>query len=639
MLCLSGFASDCFIRLFVLCLVVPGILLVGGGCKHTAVASFATDAGSPASSHGDLSPAPWTNLDFANEPDDFRFAIVADRCGGERPGVFLDALNKLSLLRPEFVMAVGDLIEGYSEDEAVVQGMWQELTDMVSRLQMPFFKVPGNHDVTNPTQDIVWDRLFGNRYYWFEYKGVLFLCLNSQDNDSRQGLSPAQVAWAQDVLAQHADARWTFVFMHKPLWVYEEGDTETSRKTIKDKKDTGFGAIESALAGRNYTVFAGHFHQYAKFIRNGQRYYILASTGGGSSLSGPEHGEFDHVVWISMQPDGPSVVNLELDGILRDDIFTEKHLLAARDIKFQDAPPTKGAPAMSMTLPFVWTNPFPQTVSMELTWANGSGPAWTVTPLSVAEELAPGGVIECEFEAAASRSDSGIVPMPVMRASLTGSNRLSLEKTIALPFDAKSYFLDRLPEIQCQKVDGAVKVDGLLDDQAWRRSPDTTNMTVRTLDGNPSVATGFWVSHDTENLYVAARCSEPNLPGLVTTATERDGHCWEDDSVEIFVATDEDRKMYYQFIVTASGVLYDGKIRDSQWNGECAWATGREEAAWTLEMAIPWKTIGLTPPASNSRLGLELVRTRVQSGREMLQWAPSPDDNHNTTLFGYLCFD
>ena len=45
---------------------------------------------------------------------------------------------------------------------------------------MPFFYLPGNHDVGNDVADEIWDELYGVRYYSFVYKNVLFLCLNTQ---------------------------------------------------------------------------------------------------------------------------------------------------------------------------------------------------------------------------------------------------------------------------------------------------------------------------------------------------------------------------------------------------------------------------------------------------------------------------
>lgn len=58
---------------------------------------------------------PWNHLNLNNDPDNFQFAIVTDRTGGHRPGIFEDAIGKLNLLQPEFVMSLGDLIEGYTD--------------------------------------------------------------------------------------------------------------------------------------------------------------------------------------------------------------------------------------------------------------------------------------------------------------------------------------------------------------------------------------------------------------------------------------------------------------------------------------------------------------------------------------------
>ena len=42
-----------------------------------------------------------------------------------------------------------------------------------------------------------------------------------------------------------------------------------------------------------------------------------------STLNGPVHGQFDHVTWVTMSPNGPVLANLKLDGILDADIRTE----------------------------------------------------------------------------------------------------------------------------------------------------------------------------------------------------------------------------------------------------------------------------------------------------------------------------
>jgi len=251
---------------------------------------------------------PWTHLKLNNNPEEFQFAIVSDRTGDHRERIFSRAVEQLNLLQPEFVLSVGDLIEGYTRDAEKVQAQWKEFQGFVAKLQMPFFYVPGNHDLTNPDMEKIWQEKFGRRYYHFTYNGVLFLILNSEEPPGSTGLSPEQVKWARQVLADNADARWTIVAYHKPIWT---GNIEKN----------GWGEVERALAGRKYTVFVGHVHRYEKFVRNGMNYYQLATTGGGSRLRGVRYGEFDHIVWVTMKKTGPVLANIMLDGVLPENLM------------------------------------------------------------------------------------------------------------------------------------------------------------------------------------------------------------------------------------------------------------------------------------------------------------------------------
>ena len=252
---------------------------------------------------------PWTHLDFRNDPERFQFLVVSDRTGGHRPGVFPEALAKARLLQPEFIMSVGDLIEGYTEDVAEIQRQWEEFEGFFAGLEIPFFHVAGNHDVSNPVMARIWEERFGRPYYHFVYRNVLFLCLNSEDG-ARATIGDGQVAYFRKVMEENDGARWTLVFLHRPLWA-ERGEIAP-----------GWLAMEDLLAGRDYTVFAGHYHTYTKHLRRGRRYIVLATTGGVSDLGGPDRGEFDHVAWITMTERGPVLANLMLDGVWDEDVFT-----------------------------------------------------------------------------------------------------------------------------------------------------------------------------------------------------------------------------------------------------------------------------------------------------------------------------
>ncbi len=256
---------------------------------------------------------PWNNLEWNNAPQNFQFAIVTDRTGGHRSGIFLKGIQKLNLLRPEFVMSVGDLIEGYTEDQERLKAEWAEFRGFIDSLQAPFFYVPGNHDITNQVMEDLWKEMFGVTYYHFVYNDVLFLCLNSEDNLQGAGrgtIDDEQYEYIRKVLEENEDVKWTLVFMHQPLWVQE------NTKRWKD--------VEALLKDRNHNVFAGHYHRYWKTTRNNGKYIALATTGGGSRLRGTAYGEFDHVVWVTMTDQGPLLANLLLDGIWDENVVTEE---------------------------------------------------------------------------------------------------------------------------------------------------------------------------------------------------------------------------------------------------------------------------------------------------------------------------
>lgn len=272
--------------------------------------------------HEESGPNPWTHLRLNNNPANFQFAIVTDRTGGVRPGIFEDAVRKLNLLQPEFVMSVGDLIMGYTHDRAVLDRQWDEFESFVNSLQMPFFYVPGNHDVTNDVQKKVWKERFGRDYYHFTYGNVLFLCLNSEDPE--RGIGDEQAAYVARVLEENRDVRWTLVFLHRPLWIdYPPPAADGSVTSGPAQALSGWERVEALLAGRPHTVFAGHLHRYTRHVRHNANYIVLASTGGGSPLRGARpYGEFDHVVWVTMTDEGPILANLELSGIWDQDVVT-----------------------------------------------------------------------------------------------------------------------------------------------------------------------------------------------------------------------------------------------------------------------------------------------------------------------------
>jgi len=301
---------------------------------------------------------PYTHLNFKNDPEEFQFGVITDNAGGARPGVFPKAVEMMNWLHPEFVVHIGDLIEGYSDDEAQIEAWWQEVDESLEPLEMPFFFLPGNHDHYSEASIKAWQKRFGNDrgYYHFVYKDVLFLMINSEDppktvealqrdnpelyarvaanyqemaviqakdhqtaEDGKRllelgepieewlgeiNISDEQVAYFKDALAANSDVRWTFGFIHAPPYF--------SPSSVK--RDPGnFVKIDAILADRPHTVFSAHTHTYNYDLRNGYD-YITTATSGAMNVARP--GAMDHVVWITMTKGGPKIVNLLMNGIM-----------------------------------------------------------------------------------------------------------------------------------------------------------------------------------------------------------------------------------------------------------------------------------------------------------------------------------
>ncbi len=291
----------------------------------------------PIFEHGITSgPTPWTNDVFELEEDNFTFAIISDLNGGERKGVYSTAVSQLNRLDPTFVLSVGDLIDGGTEDSVQLAKEWDYFDARTSKLNMPFFYLGGNHDLTNPAMRKFWKQRFGPRYYHFIYEDVLFLMVDSEDYEEQRmmeiyeargealkiiageidgvyedseyykmkerrvgGMGNDQFDYFKNVLEKHPQVKWTFVLMHKPLWMRED--------------DKGLGRLEMILEKRPYTVINGHFHSFSHQKRNKRDYMILGTTGGGQNKT--DTMSFDHISLVRMANE-PVITHLKMDGIL-----------------------------------------------------------------------------------------------------------------------------------------------------------------------------------------------------------------------------------------------------------------------------------------------------------------------------------
>ena len=377
-------------------------------------------------------PSPVTAKPINSAPGIFRFAILPDRTGGNRPGVFEAAIAKLNLLQPEFVLSVGDLIDGYTLDPAVMDAQWAEFDAQVNLLDMPFHYVPGNHDLSNPLMLEAWKKRHGPPWSSFVYQDVLFLVLSTEDRPLG-GVGAEQISWLKQTLAANAHVRWTLVFCHQPLW--------------READQRGFEQVRAALKGRKFTIFASHYHYYLKSSVDGMDAYVLATVGGVSPLRGADFGEFDHVTWVTMKPDGPHVANLALDGILPDDLVTEKTQPAIRALRegswLRIAPVVHDCATFeNLTIPLEFRNATDRPLQVRGTLA--AMPGLSFSPLQIDRTVAPRQNLSIPVELISFAKPASIHAVNEAALSLTldasydvGGKLLSLPATALVKLDWK----------------------------------------------------------------------------------------------------------------------------------------------------------------------------------------------------------
>ena len=461
---------------------------------------------------------PWNNLNINAKPGQFQFAIITDRTGGHRPGVFMEGIRRLNLLQPEFVMSVGDLIEGYTEDLDQLNFEWDQFNGFIDSLTMPFFYVPGNHDITNQVMQDLWIKKFGRTYYHFVYNDVLFLCLNSEDQYRGAGrgtIAKDQYAYIKETLAKNSNVKWTLVFMHQPLW--------------SQKNAQGWSEVEALLANRKHTVFTGHVHHYAKYNRNNGKYFTLGTTGGGSSLRGPQLGEFDHVSWITMTENGPIMANLQLEGIWDENVSTEKTRAYANEVwrsnPIQIEPLyttedqfTKGIAKIKITN----DKDIPMVVKLKESFS------WDLLSSLEQNEITvgPNSVEFVDLELIGKKRAKAVEQIKAIKLKAQVRHVDQGLPVIEIPF---SFHIAPEKKYVLSKVTGEVKVDGNLED--WASLPYS-------IDGDKAedASAKFGLCYDDKYIYLAAKVLDDHLQ------TDTSAAAWVQDNIGFVINMDPLKK-------------------------------------------------------------------------------------------------
>ena len=170
--------------------------------------------------------------------------------------------------------------------------------------------------------------------------------------------------------------------------------------------------------------------------------------------------------------------------------------------------------------------------------------------------------------------------------------------------------------IQAVRAETAPEIDGQLNDPCWKEAPEITDFLIYRSRDLAGTQTYGYICYDDSYLYIGMKCLIPDAitkpvgePGTYV----HDDFPWGHDRIEIMLDPGRTESDYYQLAMTAYGATFDcsrsvgGTGEDDAWNGEWAGKSYIGEGYWSVELAMPYHSLGITPE-SGSTWGVNLCR-------------------------------
>lgn len=169
--------------------------------------------------------------------------------------------------------------------------------------------------------------------------------------------------------------------------------------------------------------------------------------------------------------------------------------------------------------------------------------------------------------------------------------------------------------VRAVRIREALRIDGRLEETDYATTDAIGDFIQQEPDeGAPATErTEAWVFFDNDNVYVSARCWDTHPERRVANEMRRDtNQLRQNDTFAVMFDTFHDRRNGYLFYANPIGGLADSQITDEgppnvDWNTVWAVETGRFENGWTIEMAIPFKSLRYRP-GTDQTWGINLRR-------------------------------
>ena len=180
------------------------------------------------------------------------------------------------------------------------------------------------------------------------------------------------------------------------------------------------------------------------------------------------------------------------------------------------------------------------------------------------------------------------------------------------------------------RLDRPLTLDGILDEPVYENVPPVNGFIQQEPnEGAPATEdTDLWVLFDDKHVYIAARCWDSRPELIMANEMRRDNIAlFQNDNFAVVLDTSYDRRNAFVFHINPLAGLMDAQVFDENlfnrdWNTVWDARTARFDKGWTLEIAIPFKS--LRYKGSGPQVWGINVRRIVRSKNEMTHITPIP---------------
>lgn len=239
--------------------------------------------------------------------DSIEFIVEGDQrptgLGKTLPRALYQMMDEIALLRPNFVLSVGDIVWGYGDTKQRFLNELDLYQSIVNKTGVPIFNAPGNHEVHGSAEAYAilesrYKRLYGS----FDYGASHFIVLNTEEVGHEGFIDGAQREWLEADLEANKNAKHIFCLMHRPMYGAMNPDFDPMKKQSFKTKQHRDELHRLFLKYPVHMVLAGHEHLFHQEEHDGIRY--ITSGGGGAPLyAEPPDGGYSHYVVVKVKGD------------------------------------------------------------------------------------------------------------------------------------------------------------------------------------------------------------------------------------------------------------------------------------------------------------------------------------------------